>query len=152
MNRKKSLKRNWFNSLEQISKTLIMKKVLLYSFISASLLGCMNKEDIDHCKNLDQLDRQMLNTISLIESKYATEKELLRRFGDAQIFWIQYKDRHVRALYPMKKNYYSDTFGDDYNQCKCKEWARLTQVRIDEISTWLEGTNTYKDCPILIQE
>lgn len=129
-----------------------MNRILLLAISIFTLLGCVEKEEIDYCKNLDKVDREMLNIIGSIENKYNTEKEFLRRFNDAQVFWIQYKDRHVGALYPLKKDLYTNTYGDKYNQCKCKEWARLTQMRIDEINVWLSGPAIYDECPTSISQ
>ena len=127
-----------------------MKQTLILIILLSLMTSCTDSEIKDSCTELDRLDKKMLEVIDSIENKYFDQEAFLNRLRDAQIFWIQYKDRHVRALYPLNKNYYSKTFGVDYNECKCAEWARLTKNRIEELSIWLDGASRYDECPASI--
>ena len=71
----------------------------------------------------------MLQKLDSIRSQYKREPDFIKRFNEAQIYWIQYKDRHIRALYPDKKEDYKKEFGMDYNHCKCDEHVRITKAR-----------------------
>lgn len=100
------------------------------------------------CEELDHVDKQMLDLHEAIKQSYAEDPKFLRRLMDAQVYWIQYKDRHIKSIYPLDSKYYKRTFGPDYNECKCAEAARLTRLRIEELKLWVEGvTAIYEDCP-----
>lgn len=127
------MKKNWY--------------LVLVVILSTAACTQQNK-DFDHCEELNVVDREMLDIIDQIEEKYKDDQEFLTRFKDAQIYWIQYKDRHVRAMFPYKKKYYKENFGMTYNYCKCKEWIRLTKLRNKELRRWLDGpSKEQEECP-----
>jgi uncharacterized protein YecT (DUF1311 family) len=103
------------------------------------------------CQELDAVDLEMLTIYKSIEKKYKGEERFLKRLQDAQVYWIQYKDRHVRSLYPLEKKYYTDNYSIQYNQCKCKESTKLTKLRAKELKVWLDGPKI-EDCPSSIKE
>ena len=50
-----------------------------------------------------------------------------------QVYWIQYRDRRLRAIYPKKwDQHYRKNYGKEvFNPCKCKkELLRLSESRI----------------------
>lgn len=127
-------------------KKLMMKKLLVV-FIYLLFVGCKQSVKYDsHCSELDAVDLEMLNIHKEIMERYKSEERFLRRLQDAQVYWIQYKDRHIRSLYPLEKKYYEDEYGRTYNQCKCKEATRLTRLRVKELRIWLNGPSD-QECP-----
>lgn len=102
------------------------------------------------CSELDAVDLEMLSVHKAIQKSYQDDKRFLKRLQDAQVYWTQYKDRHVRSLYPLEKKYYEDNYEGTYGQCKCMEAARLTRLRIKELKVWLDGP-TDQDCPTSIK-
>lgn len=128
----------------------------IYMLVAASwflTIGCTNKkEEVNHCSYLDQVDLEMLNTHKAIKVKYSDDPNFLSKLMTAQVAWTQYKDRHVNSLFPKPKRYYenSDNY-TEYKQCKCKEWARLTKLRNEELKTWLKKSNNFSNCPSSIK-
>lgn len=104
----------------------------------------------DPCTQFDEVDRQMLDMVETIKSKHADDAIFLERFKMEQVFWIQYRDRHLRALYPRDwDRHFRKKFGKEvFNPCKCKELTRFTMNRIKELEHWLEGGVKGQDeCP-----
>ena len=128
---------------------LKMKKI---SFISLLILiyACNSSEEYrTNCQELDAADLEMISVHKEIMTKYKSEERFLKRLQDAQVYWTQYKDRHIRSLYPLDKKYYEVNYGNTYNQCKCKEATRLTQLRVKELRVWHEGSDQ-GECPTSI--
>ena len=104
----------------------------------------------DVCEGYDVIDAEMLQVIDKIEEVFSADRQFLARFRDSQVYWIQYKDRHLRALYSKdwdlfyRKNYSKQVF----NSCKCKELIRLTELRVKELKWYLnDGPSDQNDCP-----
>lgn len=127
----------------------LLVALLLISFASCNTEKAAELKNA--CKELDNVDLKMLKIIDDIRDRYKTEDTFLKRFENSQIYWIQYKDRHVRALYPGKKEDYKKLYGTEYNNCKCKEWVRLTKLRIEEIERWIKPKAEGDLCPSSIQ-
>jgi len=128
---------------------LQIKGVIFLILLTASLSCTNDSQEIKYetpCDELDAVDLEMNETLSAVEEKFKQEKIFLAKLKNAQIKWIQYKDRHVDALFPKKQSFYEKNYKEDYNQCKCREWARLTKLRTEELKSWLkEGSDN--DCP-----
>lgn len=128
-------------------------KIFNTIFLGCSMLflatSCNNTEtQYDNpCQELDAVDLEMNNKVADIQKKYANEKEFIKRFNSAQIQWIQYKNRHIRAVYPLKKEMYSEKYGKDYNYCKCAELARMTKLRNTDLERWLAPSENKENCP-----
>ena len=134
-----------------------MRKVILFLSVGFTILSCNSEKketkQVDYkevCSAYDEADAEMLKVIKDIENEYQHDKIFLTRFRDSQVYWIQYKDRHLRALYPKdwdrfyRKNYSKEVF----NSCKCQELIRLTNARIVELNMYLTGGPTNQtDCP-----
>ncbi|REE00481.1 lysozyme inhibitor LprI family protein [Marinoscillum furvescens] len=120
---------------------------LALSFL-ISLAACQknpnNTESKTSCTHYDQVDKEMLDLINKIEQKYAGEKRFIDRLTEAQVYWVQYRDRQVRALFPRDVKDYKKEHGESYFVCKCDELIRLTNLRIAELNRWMEGSS---DCP-----
>ncbi|MEM9897364.1 MAG: lysozyme inhibitor LprI family protein [Bacteroidota bacterium] len=105
------------------------------------------------CAQFDEADRIMLDLINEIKSKHAENSKFLDRFNMEQVYWIQYRDTHLRALYPLDWNReYRKKFGKEvFNPCKCKELTRFTEQRIAELNLWLEKSPIpdQSECPSL---
>ncbi len=127
-----------------------MKYTLLVISLFTSL-SCSVKSDFEnYCSDLDAADLEMLTVHNEIKKQYADDERFLKRLQDAQVYWIQYTNRHIRSLYPKEKRYYEETYGKTYNQCKCKELTKLTKLRAKELSMWLDG-NKGDECPTSIK-
>lgn len=128
-----------------------MKNSFFFLLAAFALASCQPKQITyeNSCAELDAVDLEMLNVLEEIRQKYAHEPEFLSRLKAAQIDWIQYKDSQVHTLYPFKQKYYQDEYGMEYNYCKCAEWARLTNLRTQELRMWLDGplVDGQEGCP-----
>lgn len=129
-------------------------KLLNTIIIGGSILilasACTNNSSPEYdnpCKEFDAVDLQMNKKVEEIQKTYANEKSFIKRFNSAQIQWIQYKNRHIRAVFPLNKEMYSEQYGKDYNYCKCEESARLTKLRNAELDRWLKPSENKENCP-----
>lgn len=106
------------------------------------LSGCnKNTKNLSECEIYDSLDLKMLQTYDSIEKKYEGNKEFLKRLVLAQVDWIQYRDTHIRLLWPLKKENY-----DNYVECKCKVLNEFTRIRIEQLQVWIKEEEMF-DCP-----
>ncbi len=145
-----------------------MKNLILPVFILLIFAGCDSKQaqqqtakeqnqtdeyaGLDPCQVLDKVDREMLDLYNEVMEKYADDFDFINWFKQSQIYWVQYKDRYVKSLYPRKNDYYKKEFGKDAGYCKCEEWTRMTRRRIEDIKVFLgEGSERYKHCPTSIK-
>ncbi len=128
-----------------------MKKLLIPT-VACTLIffSCSQSADTDPCATFDQLDRQMLDLIQEIKDTHATDVKFLEEFNMEQVFWIQYRDTHLRAIYPKDwDRHYRQNFGKEiFNPCKCKEMVRMTRLRIRELELWKTGGPVQQnECP-----
>jgi hypothetical protein len=131
-------------------------------FIPIALLilfavSCGKKENSIqvYCDEFDKLDQEMLELIGKIQQKYGENKKFLSNFNMEQVYWIQYRDHHLKSLYPQDWNrYYRKNFGKEvFNPCKCQEMTRFTKQRNDELRLWLSGgVSEQSECPSLWNE
>lgn len=133
----------------KLLNTLIIGGSILFMATSCN----NNEKQYDNpCDELDAVDLEMLQKLDRIREDYKKEKSFLKRFNEAQIYWIQYKDRHVRALYPEKKEDYKKNYGMQYNYCKCAEYTMLTKARNAELDRWIKPKSSEKeDCPTSVK-
>lgn len=133
-----------------------MKKVLIILGFAAFSCGGGETSVIDSddpfsiCTSFDETDRQMLDLIAEIEQKNAKDKEFQRAFTMEQVYWIQYRDSRLKAIYPKDwSRHYRKNFGEEvFNPCKCLELNRMTLRRIEELNLYLEeGPKDQMDCP-----
>lgn len=97
----------------------------------------------------------MLDLIEQVRAKYQTNQRFLRNFNMEQVYWIQYRDTHLKAIYPEDwSRHYRKEFGKEvFNPCKCKEMTRYTKERIKELKLWMSGGPAEQDnCPSLWNE
>ena len=57
---------------------------------------------MDACKKFDELDTKILSLMDKIEVKHKNDHHFLEAFNMEQVYWIQYRDRRLRAIYPKK--------------------------------------------------
>ncbi len=126
-----------------------MKKYILVCSFPILFFSCNPKSDVNPCVEFDALDLAMNNIYRNIRSQHAVEEKFLKRFIDAQVFWIQYRNRHIRALYPGDFDDFRKKYGKPvFNACKCKELSRLTKIRIEELKMWFDPEpENQSECP-----
>lgn len=104
----------------------------------------------DPCTEFDMVDLQMLTLLDSIRTSHKGEELFLNRFRLVQVAWTQYRDRHMRSLYPEDwDRVYRKTYGRElFNSCVCKEMSRMTRNRITELNRYLEvGSEGEEECP-----
>lgn len=123
-----------------------MKIYLVCTGALVWLAACTAPSPADPCKEFDALDLKMLTLIEEIKAQENQSKQFISRLDNAQVYWIQYRDRHLRAMYPGSYDTYREQYGKEaFNACKCKEMSRMTRLRIEELSQWLKG-NPASEC------
>ncbi len=115
-------------------------KIVIFTLIMV-LIGC-KQEQKTVCEQFDEVDLEMLTLIDDIKKEYAGKKEFLKAFDDAQIYWIQYRNRQIKAIFPFSPKQYKYDVGD----CKCEVYRELTEVRIKELRKWVEGVPKSEIC------
>ncbi|WP_424962922.1 lysozyme inhibitor LprI family protein [Ekhidna sp.] len=132
-----------------------MKKLAIIFFAGVILTSCTPKNDVDPCARFDTVDGEMLDLINQIRSKHKDNKKFLSNFNMEQVYWIQYRDHHLKSLYPKDwDRHYRKEYGKEvFNPCKCKEMTRFTEKRIEELKLWLgNGVSNQDECPSLWNE
>lgn len=133
-----------------------MKNYLAILVFLLTLVSCSTQESSeDSCTSFDALDLKMLNLIEQIQLKHKDDAKFLHNFNMEQVYWIQYRDTHLKAIYPRDwSRHYRKKYGKElFNPCKCKEMTRYTQERIKELKLWLnKGPEGQDDCPSLWRE
>lgn len=131
-----------------------MKKPLIYLLLAFGIWSCNPQTSADPCAAFDASDLEMLTLIKQLNEKFKSDTKFKYRLDEAQVAWIQYRDRHLRTLYPEGYNAYRKEFGAEVlNPCKCLELDRLTKVRIAELKMWFEGSEqAQSDCPSTINQ
>ena len=72
-----------------------------------------------------------------------------------RVYWIQYRDRRLRAIYPKKwdQHYRKNNGKEVFNPCKCRELLRLSERRIEDLQMYLiGGPADQQDCPSKLNE
>jgi len=133
-------------------KTLLLSVILIVQF------GCKNQSNADPyapCTEFDKYDLKMLNLINEIKEKHKEDRLFLTEFRMIQVYWIQYRDRRLRTIYPKNwdQHYRKEIGKDIFNPCKCKELLRLTKNRIEELEMYLKkGPADQAECPSMLNE
>ena len=144
-------------------KVQIMKRVFLIVASSFLIIQCTTEpgngvlskiiskvnQEATECEKLDILDAEMQQLVKEIKTKYRAEQFFNKRFEMSQVYWIQYRDRHLRALYPLDWNtYYRKEYSaETFNECKCEELNRMTINRIRELVMYLGESEKKGKCP-----
>lgn len=131
-----------------------MKKTLLL-VTCAFLLSCQTEKKNGYavCSDFDGVDAEILSVIDQVNSQNAGDKEFLVAFKSEHLYWIQYRDKRLRSMYPKNwDTYYRKTFGKDvFNPCKCQELLRLSENRLKDLKMYLNGgPSDQKDCPSML--
>lgn len=129
-----------------------MKISVKLLILTISLTACSgpSADDSDPCTAFDRADKEMLDLINSIESKFSKDNLFKKRLNMSQVYWIQYRDRHLRALYPEDwDRHYRKKYGKEiFNSCKCQDLTRMTLARIEELKMWVEkGPDNQAKCP-----
>ncbi len=123
-------------------------------FFSCSDNSQKNSERVDYkviCDEFDQYAIDQRNLLDQIRKEYKTDKLFIARFNQEQMNWIQYQDSRLRSLYSKDwDTFYRKNYGKSiFNGCKCKELIRMSQIRNQELRTYLDGPdNSQSECPI----
>ncbi|MEQ8470001.1 MAG: hypothetical protein RIC35_02380 [Marinoscillum sp.] len=132
-----------------------MKKYLFLLLIPI-LTACGGNENIpDPCAEFDSVDLEMLNLIKSIKQKYSADKLFVEKLEMSQVYWVQYRDRHIRAIYPKDwDRVYRKEYNDGvFNICKCQELSRMTHNRVDDLKLFTSGgPKDQQDCPSVWSE
>lgn len=132
-----------------------MRKLLLIAVV-VSFMCCESQQNqsLDPCDVYDAIDLEMLNTYDEVMANYKGEdhKSFRKRFSASQVYWIQYRDRFVKALYPDDQEDYRQQDWKTYSRCKCTELTLLTKNRIEELRLWLDGSPSRTNCPTSIKK
>ena len=126
-------------------------KILTAVLIVLAISACQSEEK-DPCTKFDEVDREMLGLINQIRTKHSDNKKFLSNFNMEQVYGINYRDHHLKSVYPEDwSRYYRKEFGKEvFNPCKCKEMTRFTYNRIEELKLWLSnGPSGQDECPSL---
>ena len=132
-------------SLVEKIKTMIKRYVgivISATIVLTTLLQCAPPEMQTACEQLDEIDLQMLNMIKQIKSEYEHDQKFLAAFNDAQLYWTQYRNRQVKAIFPLSPNKYEYNVGE----CKCEVYRDLTKLRVKELQKWLDGVPENTTC------
>ena len=126
--------------------------VKVFIFLMGLTVACSQStgDNTDPCTQFDKVDKEMLDLIESIENKFVGDQLFKKALTMSQVYWIQYRDRHLRALYPEDwDRHYRKKYGKEvFNPCKCKDLTRMTQARIEELKMWVEkGPNNQAECP-----
>ncbi len=112
------------------------------AIILSALLQCAQPDKQTACEQLDEIDLQMLNMIKQIKNEYKHDQKFLAAFNDAQLYWTQYRNRQVKAIFPLTPNKYEYNVGE----CKCEVYRDLTKLRVKELQKWLDGVPENTTC------
>tara|TARA_X000001036_G_scaffold417974_2_gene436410 strand:+ start:268 stop:669 length:402 start_codon:yes stop_codon:yes gene_type:complete len=132
-------------------------KNILFLFIILIVNGCQfeKKNNMDACKKFDELDTKILGLMDKIEVKHKGDRYFLEAFSMEQVYWIQYRDRRLRAIYPKKwDQHYRKNYGKEvFNSCKCKELLRLSERRVEDLQMYLmNGPADQQNCPSMLNK
>lgn len=137
-----------------------MKKSLLPLCAIGILLftNCTQKKDpwkdldyLEICEEYDKYAFEQKDLLKLIRNKFYNDKAFIIRFNEEQSSWLQFQNKRLRSLYPKDwDRYYRKEFGKElFNGCKCKELARLSKIRNDDLKVYLNGpSQSQLNCPI----
>lgn len=120
-----------------------MKVFLAALSISIVIISCSKKEELSTCQKFDARDLEMNQLYNQVTLDYADSLKFLKRLKRSQVYWIQYRDAQIKALYPDDK----ERYGASYSECKCQLYLDFTERRIKELSIWIEGVPEKPDCP-----
>lgn len=127
-----------------MKKLAVIPAMALAGILFLNSCAEQQEESINHdfCAQLDAIDLKMLNLIKEIEEKYKADKAFIKAFKDAQVYWVQYRNRHVKAIFPLSPRKYAY----DVGECKCEVYRDLTQDRVKQLQKWVEGVDEDKTC------
>ncbi|MEM8568371.1 MAG: hypothetical protein AAGF85_18060 [Bacteroidota bacterium] len=129
--------------------SLIISIAVITGFFS-----CQNKiNEADPCTEFDQIDKEMLDLMEEIKTKHRTDAIFLKRFEMERVYWNQYRDRRLRAIYPQDwDTHYRKKFGKEvFNKCKCKELLRMSKNRLIDLKLYVEeGPAEQEKCPSML--
>ncbi len=137
-----------------------MKAVILLLISILILFSCSTSNNErsevyeNACLEMDAVDLEMMNLVGKIKASHKNINFFAKNFEEEQLYWRQYRNRRLRALYPADwGRIYGENYGDTFNQCKCKEVVRMTKIRIEELNMYLEGgPDEQAECPSVLNE
>ncbi len=129
-------------------KRLSYKALFLISIIIGAA-SCTNQNATAPCDEWNALAVEMKTVMDQIKANYESETLFLKRLGESQVYWLQYKERHMKMLYPEGYDITRRKYGEEtFNPCKCKELTRLFKLRVDELKVFRDGPRKgQEECP-----
>ena len=133
-----------------------MKNILL-TLIILILNSCRfeKNNEVDVCATFDEIDAKIVALMDEIQVKHKDDRPFLDAFNMEQVYWVQYRDRRLRAIYPKKwdQHYRKNNGKEVFNPCKCRELLRLSERRIEDLQMYLiGGPADQQDCPSKLNE
>ena len=133
-----------------------MKNILL-TLIILILNSCRfeKNNEVDVCATFDEIDAKIVALMDEIQIKHKGDRPFIDAFNMEQVYWIQYRDRRLRTIYPKKwdQHYRKNNGKEVFNPCKCRELLRLSERRIEDLQMYLIGGPTdQQDCPSKLNE
>jgi hypothetical protein len=107
------------------------------------------------CATFDEIDVKIVALMDEIQIKHKGDRPFLDAFNMEQVYWVQYRDRRLRAIYPKKwdQHYRKNNGKKVFNPCKCRELLRLSERRIEDLQMYLiGGPIDQQDCPSKLNE
>ena len=80
-----------------------MKNILL-TLIILIVNSCRfeKNNEVDVCATFDKIDAKIVALMDEIQVKHKDDRPFLDAFNMEQVYWVQYRDRRLRAIYPKK--------------------------------------------------
>ena len=133
-----------------------MKNILL-TLIILILNSCWfeKNNEVDVCATFDEIDVKIVALMDEIQIKHKGDRPFIDAFNMEQVYWVQYINRRLRAIYPKKRDqHYRKNNGKEvFNPCKCRELLRLSERRIEDLQMYLiGGPADQQDCPSKLNE
>lgn len=89
-------------------------------------------------------DKELNSVYRQLQEQYKSEPEFLAKLKAAQRAWIQFRDAHLEARFPLPDK--QAMYGSVYPVCAEEILADLTEARTAQLRFWLEGVEEGDAC------
>jgi uncharacterized protein YecT (DUF1311 family) len=94
--------------------------------------------------NYGAADKELNQVYQQVLAKYASDKVFIAKLRAAQKAWLAYRDAELEAMFPASDK--SLEYGSVYPMCANNALEGMTRKRIEELRTWLKGTEEGDVC------